>query len=117
MKPYRDLSPEQKRSRIARATLWKARNPERALANARRSSLRRRGISPVEAERALAKHRGTCDCCGTTAPGGRYGWNLDHDHATGGVRGVLCQNCNTAIGKLGDTLEGVLRAVKYLQRK
>lgn len=71
-------------------------------------------MNPAEAELALAQHDGACDCCGGAEPGGRFGWNVDHDHATGRVRGIICHNCNTAIGKLGDTLEGVLRAVRYL---
>lgn len=39
---------------------------------------------------------------------------VDHDHITGKIRGLLCQACNGAIGKLGDNVEGVMRAVKYL---
>lgn len=41
--------------------------------------------------------------------------NIDHDHDDGHVRGLLCTNCNTAIGKLGDNLPGVMRAVRYLE--
>lgn len=42
--------------------------------------------------------------------------NVDHCHRTNKIRGLLCMECNTGIGKLGDTLEGVLRAVEYLKR-
>jgi Recombination endonuclease VII len=42
--------------------------------------------------------------------------HLDHDHATGAFRGWLCMCCNTAIGKLGDTVEGLNRAVAYIER-
>ena len=41
---------------------------------------------------------------------------VDHCHETGRVRGVLCHACNTALGKLGDNEEGVLRALDYLRR-
>ena len=40
---------------------------------------------------------------------------FDHDHTTGKFRGWLCSPCNTAIGHLGDNLEGVMRAVRYLE--
>lgn len=40
---------------------------------------------------------------------------IDHDHTTGRVRGLLCFNCNTAIGKLGDSRAALLRVVEYLQ--
>ncbi len=40
---------------------------------------------------------------------------VDHCHYGGGVRGLLCQGCNSAIGKLGDTADTVARAVAYLK--
>ena len=39
---------------------------------------------------------------------------FDHDPITHEFRGWICQNCNTGIGKLGDTPEGVLKALDYL---
>lgn len=42
---------------------------------------------------------------------------VDHDHATGVVRGLICTPCNMAIGGLGDTPEGVRKALEYLLRK
>ena len=36
--------------------------------------------------------------------------HVDHNHATGEVRGLLCRNCNSAIGKLGDNFVTVLAA-------
>ena len=41
--------------------------------------------------------------------------NVDHDHETGQVRGILCTGCNTGIGHLGDNIEGIKRALYYLQ--
>jgi hypothetical protein len=40
---------------------------------------------------------------------------VDHDHTTGKFRGWLCKRCNLGIGKLGDNLEGLKKAVKYLE--
>lgn len=40
---------------------------------------------------------------------------VDHDHATGKVRGIICGVCNTAMGKLGDTVEKIERIVKYMK--
>lgn len=54
----------------------------------------------------------TCDCCGRFAKQ----MVLDHQHDPERFRGWLCHNCNLAIGHLGDTLEGVMRAADYLRR-
>jgi Recombination endonuclease VII len=39
---------------------------------------------------------------------------VDHDHATGKVRGLLCMNCNVAIGHLRDDSAILLRLAAYL---
>jgi hypothetical protein len=41
---------------------------------------------------------------------------LDHDHATGEFRGWLCRECKLGLGKLGDDIAGLLRALAYLER-
>ena len=40
--------------------------------------------------------------------------SVDHDHQTGKVRGLLCSDCNTGIGKLKEKRETFLSAIKYL---
>ncbi len=64
-----------------------------------------------------------CAVCGTTDSGTYRGLNntksrfcIDHDHVTGKIRGLLCLNCNTGIGRLGDNLEGVEAAAAYLRK-
>lgn len=41
--------------------------------------------------------------------------NIDHCHSTGKIRGVLCVRCNVALGTLGDNVEGLEKALKYLK--
>ena len=57
-----------------------------------------------------------CHICGKKSEGNRnkVNLNVDHDHQTGKVRGVLCGLCNTGLGKLGDNVEGLTRALEYL---
>ena len=58
--------------------------------------------------------------CDVVMPGepkkaGRQG-HVDHDHSTGAVRGILCVNCNTGMGKLGDRADRIAMALNYLQK-
>ena len=42
---------------------------------------------------------------------------VDHNHKTGKVRGVLCSRCNGALGQFLDNIEMLKRAIMYLERK
>lgn len=75
----------------------------------RESKWRRRGASPP-----TRPEPSNCECCGGLP--GKKSMSLDHNHLTGAFRGWLCSNCNTAIGKLGDSIAGVKRALEYLER-
>tara|TARA_R110000764_G_scaffold15304_1_gene43526 strand:+ start:645 stop:1163 length:519 start_codon:yes stop_codon:yes gene_type:complete len=52
-----------------------------------------------------------CDCCH-----GKNNLEMDHLHGTSIFRGWVCRNCNSGIGSLGDTLEGLLQAAVYLEK-
>ena len=74
------------------------------------------GMTPNEYEAMLDLQGGRCAICQTDKPGGRNAdyFNVDHDHLTGEVRGLLCAKCNMAIGGLKDSPEVLLRAHHYL---
>ena len=40
----------------------------------------------------------------------------DHDHATGKFRSYICRQCNSGIGLLGDSEQGLRQALAYLER-
>lgn len=40
---------------------------------------------------------------------------VDHCHSTGRVRGLLCHNCNRALGLLKDDVERILKAADYVK--
>lgn len=41
---------------------------------------------------------------------------IDHNHDTEKPRGLLCHNCNTALGLLGDNVNAILGLSQYLAR-
>ena len=58
---------------------------------------------------------GKCKICGCGVEVYGRATATDHDHETGEVRGILCNVCNSALGKLGDNEEGLLHALKYVR--
>lgn len=73
------------------------------------------GISEDEFENLLKSQNGRCAICGTDSPGGsRKMWNVDHDHKSGNVRGLLCWNCNSAIGLLKDDCNIIMAAARHV---
>jgi len=43
-------------------------------------------------------------------------WHIDHDHRTGAVRGILCGNCNKALGYAHDHPATLRALADYLER-
>lgn len=72
---------------------------------------RRYGINSVDYDRILAEQGGLCAGCHKVAPA-----HVDHDHETGKVRGLLCFNCNQALGNLRDDLQVIDSLGTYLSR-
>ena len=76
------------------------------------------GIGLDEFQRMWDDQGGLCAICGVALERGRVkggsGACVDHCHETGTVRGLLCFNCNTGIGKLGDNANRLLAAAAYL---
>lgn len=84
------------------------------------SDLQRRfGISLYDYGQMLLKQNGTCAICKGTYAGHRNGepkaLAVDHDHATGKVRGLLCEACNQGLGKFQDSSKLLREAADYLE--
>jgi hypothetical protein len=63
---------------------------------------------------AEASRGGACAICGQPCPTGRS-LAVDHDHATGVYRGLLCAHHNTGIGLFADSPELLRKAADYLE--
>lgn len=117
----------------ARGKDWQQKNPDRTreisrthyqnnkvLHNERATEnrlLRNLGITTEQYRLIMDEHNGQCDICGTTEPGGPHKtFNLDHDHETGEIRGILCRRCNTSIGQFQDSVTLLRKAADYLNK-
>lgn len=72
------------------------------------------GLTKPELEALLAQHE-QCAIC-RTEDWGRKGPQVDHDHDSGKVRGILCLNCNNGLGRFGDDPARLRAAADYLER-
>ena len=73
------------------------------------------GLTLNEYNEMLEEQDHKCATCGTTDPGGKHGkFMVDHDHKTGKVRGLLCKNCNIALGLVNDDTDLIQKMINYL---
>jgi hypothetical protein len=75
--------------------------------------LRQYGLTPKEYAAMLRKQQGKCAVCRATVRRP----HVDHCHATGSVRGLLCGRCNRALGLMRDSASSLRRAATYLERR
>lgn len=92
----------------------------RRVVNARKSRAhdlsvqRTYGLPPGGYELVLTAQGGKCWIC-RRATGRTKRLAVDHDHATGKVRGILCGPCNSLLAHVRDEVDVLLRAVEYLR--
>lgn len=97
------------------ARVWRRNNPEKAAASSRRRDLRRYGLTPEQYDELAEAQGFVCALCFEACPTGKQ-LAVDHDHASGRVRGLLCRTCNAGLGSLKDSPELLRRAADYLDR-
>ena len=74
------------------------------------------GLTFEEFEAMLSDQDNCCAICKSTKPLGRHKrFNVDHHNKTGNVRGLLCSNCNTALGLVNDNIHTLKSMIQYLE--
>lgn len=73
-------------------------------------------ITPEEYDRLWKLQKGVCAICSGDSPAGRR-LSVDHDHETEKVRGLLCVECNSAIGFMDHSPELLRAAASYLEKE
>jgi len=58
-----------------------------------------------------------CMICGLSEEDNKKRLFIDHNHETGVVRGLLCNDCKTGLGKFKDRLYLIYRAASYLEER
>lgn len=105
----RSSDPSQRAAEIVAARNWKIRNPEKVKDWYLKDTY---GISLEQYHQLLEKQGGKCAICSDLLAK----IYVDHCHESGVVRGLLCITCNTGLGKFGDSIELLQKAVLYLQK-
>lgn len=98
---------------------WQRNNPKESTRHKRNHSyLKLYGMTLDEVEQMLTLQGGLCAIC--QHPIGystKRGLNVDHDHITGKVRGLLCFGCNNGLGNFKDDPQRLAAAIKYLRKE
>ena len=97
---------------------YQSKNRERRNYICRNARLRRLyGISSYELDELIAEQNGRCAICNRKFGKTRESLpHVDHCHQLGHVRGILCQQCNMAIGLLGNSPKRMLKVYLYLNQ-
>jgi Recombination endonuclease VII len=93
---------------------WGRKNPHKKADIALKT---RFGLPHGSYAQMFAAQNGKCAICGTDKPSldPRFRrFHVDHDAATGKIRGLLCSRCNTGIGQLLHDRDILLSAIGYL---
>ncbi len=98
-KKWREQNPEQFRGNLLKSRFWPYLSWSEAL---------------NQYNSILEKQNYSCGICHKHKSNFSKEFAVDHNHETGVVRGLLCDNCNKGLGLLGDNMVSVKNALDYL---
>ena len=94
-----------------RKRYWENRDSERE-----RHLVKKYGVTFARYAELLNEQNGCCAICHRPEPDDRM-LDVDHDHETGEVRGLLCTSCNRVLGHAHDSVERLRAAADYLSSR
>lgn len=118
-----------KPARREKVRAWRENNPEAQAAIQWSSKLKRHGLTPDQYAKILTDQQGLCAICRNPETrivrGTLCAMAIDHDHKCCSgpfscgkcVRGLLCDQCNKALGCFNDNPSRLRRAAEYLERR
>ena len=75
---------------------------------------RKYGLNKEDYDLLFESQNGQCAVCANPID---HSSPVDHDHATGKIRGILCNDCNTGIGLFKDSISIMASAIIYLEKQ
>ncbi len=111
---WRKDNPEKARE-VNRKT--RAKNLEKHRECQRNSNFKRsHGITRDQADAMTKAQDGKCAICDWESTGDYHGERLfvDHDHATGKIREMLCHSCNASLGLVKENIDTLMKMVAYI---
>jgi hypothetical protein len=110
---WREDPEYRKREREQLYIAWKRNPGKRALIDRKAMLKKQYGLTLEQFDEMLEAQDGACALCGREQVGMRL--HVDHCHASGVVRGLLCSNCNTGLGMFGDDPDRLIAAIQYIE--
>ena len=112
----REMNSIWEKSEKARSAQQKYRSSEKAKNNVRNRHLKRVfGITQDEYLKMLSSQNERCAICEKHYSYQNRRLDIDHDHETGKIRGLLCNPCNRAIGRFEHNTMLMKKAINYLK--
>lgn len=119
-------SPQAREAAKANSRKWAVNNPKTSEQSRKDSLMYKFGLTPEKYEAMRDEQGNSCALCGSSDPGRTSTdkkwhaghWNIDHDHKSGKVRGLLCHKCNVRIGAYEGLMEeiGGAKFLAYLSK-
>lgn len=99
---------------------YRAKNREKMHALHRKNQLAKYGLTPSDYDKMFESQGGRCAICRRVETNRNRGrltnLRVDHNHKTGKVRALLCNDCNVSLGKMGESPERLREAALYLEK-
>ena len=73
------------------------------------------GITLEQYNEMLVKQDFRCAVCNKHVSKLKKALDVDHNHETGEIRGLLCMNCNIGLGMFSDNIDNLEEAIEYLK--
>lgn len=113
---WKQGTPEEKQKMREYQRSYRNKNKEKVQESARRHAYRKNyGITLENYNEMFETQNECCAICLRHRSVFEKNFYVDHCHKTLRVRGLLCFDCNTTLGRVNDNIETLKRAISYLE--